>query len=149
MKCDKHNVFLEPVIPGSSAVHCPLCVMTTIDVDEAAWQKIKQAAKDSPWIPKEYFLNDWVSDVCRFLKTYHDHSCGCGTSESDHGHEVGHIGCVRRMTDAPTPMEHGQWLVGGSLITDFTLRQQRGYYQHPCGCWSKSPGSINSLEGDW
>jgi len=40
----------------------------TIDLDEESWRSIKQAASESTWMPKEYMKNDWVSDVCRFLK---------------------------------------------------------------------------------
>lgn len=39
-----------------------------IDLDKAAWEQIKQAAKESSWIPKEYYMNDWLSDVCDFLR---------------------------------------------------------------------------------
>ena len=38
------------------------------DLDKASWDSIKEAAKNSAWIPKEYFANDWISDVCEFLK---------------------------------------------------------------------------------
>ena len=30
--------------------------------------RIKEAALKSNWIPPEYYMNDWVSDVCYFLK---------------------------------------------------------------------------------
>ena len=51
----------------------------------------------------------------------HDHTCHYGTG-SPIPHETGEGGCVRH---------------------------QRGYYQHPCGCWSSHGDSYNSLEGDW
>jgi hypothetical protein len=38
------------------------------DVDALAWQSIKDAAAKSPWIPPQYAMNDWVSDVCEFLQ---------------------------------------------------------------------------------
>lgn len=38
------------------------------DLDKMSWDAIKLAAKESGWIPKEYFMNDWVSDVCSFLR---------------------------------------------------------------------------------
>lgn len=154
MKCEFHNIALVPVAQGGSALHCQLCtdersIAEVHDLDLEAWLQIKQAMKESPWIPNEYVLNDVVADICRFLRTPHDHSCRCGTSTSDHGHETGHLGCVRSIVDAPVAMENSMWLVGGHLITDFTLRQQRGYHQHPCGCWSSHGDSYNSLEGDW
>jgi len=39
-----------------------------------------------------------------------------------------------------------RWMVDGHNITGFTMREQRGYHQHPCGCWSSSPESTNSIE---
>lgn len=42
---------------------------STIDLDAEFWRSIKGSAEKSPWIPREhYFMNDWVSDVCRFLR---------------------------------------------------------------------------------
>ena len=40
----------------------------TIDLDQLDWERIKAAAAQSNWIPEEYYMNDWVSDVCAFLK---------------------------------------------------------------------------------
>lgn len=39
-----------------------------IDLDEEAWKQIKEAAKNSLWIPEQYMMNDWISDVCNFLR---------------------------------------------------------------------------------
>lgn len=39
-----------------------------IDVDQAMWDEIKSSAEESQWMPKEYVMNDWVSDVCNFLR---------------------------------------------------------------------------------
>lgn len=81
----------------------------------------------------------------------HEHSCHCGTA-SHTPHETGTDGCVRSIVATPKPApnhpEHGfqMWEVDGHVITDFTLRQQRGYYQHPCGCWSSHGDSVNSIE---
>lgn len=81
----------------------------------------------------------------------HDHACHCGTA-THAPHETAANGCVRLMTDAPIPNgkdEFGdRWLADGSDITDFTLRQQRGYHQHPCGCWSRFSGSASSITMD-
>lgn len=41
---------------------------TFIDLDAAAWAQIKEAASQSAWMPEQYFMNDWVSDVCAFLR---------------------------------------------------------------------------------
>lgn len=69
----------------------------------------------------------------------HDHSCHCGTGpDRAYPHETGQEGCVRLMTDPPDP-----------TLSEFTIKQQRGYHQHPCGCWSRFPDSVNSLEGEW
>lgn len=75
----------------------------------------------------------------------HDHSCHCGTA-SRAPHETGTLGCVRFITESPVHVPPDRWLVDGGEITDFTLRQQRGYHRHPCGCWSRWPGSSNSIE---
>lgn len=72
------------------------------------------------------------------------HVCYCGTCP-DVPHETGFGGCVRRMEPAPELVEDG-WLVEGFFITDSTLRQQRGYHQHGCGCWSSWAASVNSID---
>lgn len=67
----------------------------------------------------------------------HDHRCWCGTEEKT-PHEIGDGTCCRFMVEPPT-FDNGETL--------FTWTQQRGYYQHPCGCWSTRPGgSENSLD---
>ncbi|TPI86392.1 hypothetical protein [Mesorhizobium sp. B2-8-9] len=40
----------------------------TIDLHAAFWHQIMEAAKQSNWMPAEYTMNDWVSDVCAFLR---------------------------------------------------------------------------------
>lgn len=40
----------------------------TVDLDAEHWKIIQQAAEESKWIPPEYYVNDWVSDVCDFLR---------------------------------------------------------------------------------
>lgn len=39
-----------------------------IDLDAEDWKQIQQAASESEWMPPQYMRNDWVSDVCRFLR---------------------------------------------------------------------------------
>lgn len=39
-----------------------------IDIEALMWAGIKQAARESSWIPEEYYMNDWVSDVENFLR---------------------------------------------------------------------------------
>jgi len=39
-----------------------------IDCDKEDFLAILQAAADSTWMPDCYMRNDWVSDVCRFLR---------------------------------------------------------------------------------
>lgn len=74
----------------------------------------------------------------------HDHRCSCGTATHT-PHETGTCGCVRHMTEAPEVRPDGRWFVDGHEMTDCTLRQQRGYHQHDCGCWSRWRGSTNSV----
>jgi len=39
------------------------------DLDELDWDAIQRAAAESKWIPHEhYFRNDWIADVCTFLR---------------------------------------------------------------------------------
>lgn len=82
-------------------------------------------------------------------------TCRCGTAEPVGEHVVGTYGCVRFITDAPKPAgKHpvtgcDMWEVDdGDIITDYTLRHQRGYHCHENGQWSRHHGSINSLEMD-
>jgi hypothetical protein len=42
--------------------------VTIIDLDKSAWEEIKKAATESSWIPSDYYMNDWVADVCNFLR---------------------------------------------------------------------------------
>lgn len=65
----------------------------------------------------------------------HDHTCHCGGL--NHAHQTGERGCLRVMTVPPEKQGDSYWRVGGHSITDYTLKEQRGYYQHPCGCWSR------------
>jgi hypothetical protein len=89
----------------------------------------------------------------------HDHRCYCGTATPNHkwgeAHAIGKCGCVRRMavgTEIPKPapphseMGFDMWEVSGAAITDYTLKHQRGYAQHPCGCWSHWCDSVNSID---
>jgi len=74
--------------------------------------------------------------------------CGCGAFTP---HLIGEHGCLRKMV--ATPAEFGRdperhtdlWLVDGQLITEYTMREQRGYHRHECGCWSRTAGSDNSI----
>lgn len=79
------------------------------------------------------------------------HTCSCGCAPY-YPHEVGKDGCVHRMELLRLPVATGEdfyaWEVAGTKITDYTLRQQRGYRQHACGCWSHWNDSKNSLEWD-
>ena len=47
-------------MPDETTIH--------INADEVFWQEIQQAAEESNWIPPEYTMNDWVADVCSFLR---------------------------------------------------------------------------------
>lgn len=47
--------------------YAPVDDTPTIDLDAILWESIQEAARQSPWIPPQYYANDWVSDVCAFL----------------------------------------------------------------------------------
>jgi len=77
-------------------------------------------------------------------------SCSCG-GIFEPNHELGIVGCLREVA-YPQPRkisgEYDKWFVGGCVITGFTMREQRGYYQHgDGGKWSrpKDHESTNSL----
>ena len=73
----------------------------------------------------------------------HDHTCHCGGLS--HEHQTGDRGCFRIMVIPPDKLEGDRWHVGGKIITGYSLREQRGYHQHTCGCWSRHEGSDNSI----
>lgn len=82
----------------------------------------------------------------------HDHICHCGTGSVE-PHEIGTYGCQRIMVVPPQHMGGDRWRVAnqhhsaehGHEITGYALREQRGYHQHSCGCWSRHEGSVNSI----
>ena len=39
-----------------------------IDLDAVAMKQMRQAAAKSTWMPSEYTSNDWIADVCRWLR---------------------------------------------------------------------------------
>jgi len=59
----KNLLSAAPAAPAVPAEQCP-----TIDLDLLAWEKIKETAAASPWIPPEYYQSEWVAAVCSFLK---------------------------------------------------------------------------------
>lgn len=86
--------------------------------------------------------------------TEHDHECYCGTASPNFKavamkhtmlsngsvisvpiHKVGQGGCIRHIVESPTEVANG-WIVDGHLVTEYTLKFQWFYFQHPCGCWS-------------
>lgn len=40
---------------------------STLYLDVVDWEVINDAAEKSNWIPEQYYRNDWVSDVVKFL----------------------------------------------------------------------------------
>lgn len=70
------------------------------------------------------------------------HECYCGTA-THVPHGIGKSGCQREITSNPDKFgsdletNSPMWLVDGQIITEYTLKFQRGYYEHPCGCWSR------------
>jgi len=79
----------------------------------------------------------------------HDHACNCGGALGQH--ETGCPGCLREITaDEPehlTPHSNDLWRLGCDVITATSLFEQRLYFRHPCGCWSRvKGGSTNSIE---
>ena len=38
------------------------------DLDISAWESVKQAASETTWMPEEYYMNDWLADICFYLR---------------------------------------------------------------------------------
>jgi len=77
----------------------------------------------------------------------HRHICYCGGVENDH--ETGVPGCFRRMSEdniSCVNSDTDMWQVNNETITGYILKDQRGFFQHPCGCWSRYSGTTHSLE---
>jgi len=54
--------FVEAVLAASQPAN-------VLDLDKALWEQLCQAAKESKWIPQEYYYaNDWVNDLCGWLR---------------------------------------------------------------------------------
>ena len=75
-------------------------------------------------------------------------NCNCGGV--DGAHSVGDVNCMREKCVKPRKKScSDRWIIHGEngSITDFTLRQQRGYVQHDCGNWSRPNDceSVNSI----
>lgn len=127
-------------------------------VKMASFQEIRESAKVQQELSKKtnYEIDDlllmmWAEMNCmtpqavlieeaiaRLGGANHDHSCHCGTAQTS-PHQTGTDGCLRYMCDPPEPKP--------PETLDYPYKQQRGYRQHPCGCWSRWPGSENSLKG--
>jgi hypothetical protein len=41
----------------------------TMDLERGFLDALYEAAEESEWIPPEYYVNDWISDACEFLRT--------------------------------------------------------------------------------
>ena len=76
----------------------------------------------------------------------HKHFCHCGAYGE--GHETGFGHCYREICEAPVELNNDWWKVEVfPPITGFSLREQRLYHKHLCGCWSRAKdGSKNSIE---
>lgn len=77
-----------------------------------------------------------------------EYQCYCGTGATT-PHYVGTQGCVREIVNAPRPTKEGDWEVEEGeefqTISEYTMKQQRGFEQHECGGWSRWPRTTNSL----
>jgi hypothetical protein len=55
-------------IPAVAASQPADPVTTEIDLRAVMMDEIEKAASESPWVPKEYYMNDVISDCCAFLR---------------------------------------------------------------------------------
>jgi hypothetical protein len=88
----------------------------------------------------------WVKKAWQAYRMIHDHACNCGGALGRH--ETGGPGCLREITaDRPEHLNNQLWRLGCCVITATSLFEQRLYYEHLCGCWSRAKGgSTNSIE---
>lgn len=79
----------------------------TIDLDAEAWNLIKAAARESKWMPPEYMMNDWVSDVCRVLR---EGVAASAIREPDHYKRNPNAGpCKCGLKEVPAGCDGVQW----------------------------------------
>jgi hypothetical protein len=122
--------------PAEAAIRAAIQAVEEVGAHELLTDAVDLLAK----------AQDKVADFVELPdKQSHCHTCHCGTAKQS-PHQTGTDGCVRFIAESPLPTASGNWIVNGNEITDFTLRRQRGYHQHPCGCWSTHGDSVNSLE---
>lgn len=78
---------------------------------------------------------------------YASHLCHCEFAAKT-PHVVGDQGCEREMVASPEPFAKDpdtgaeMWVVDGQIITEYTMKHQRIYIQHECGCWSRNSYDI-------
>jgi hypothetical protein len=99
-------------------------------------------------------------------QTIENPKCGCGGPTRANPlanfsrHRVGDPGCLREMVEgAPRRLEDrrdvgAEWeLEDGSVVTEYTLLYQRGYFMHAGGRWSRQLGgsdnSIREEHSEW
>ena len=59
---------MEPAMSNESHPAPAAPQAEPIDLDAVAMQQMRQAAAESTWMPSEYTSNDWIADVCRWLR---------------------------------------------------------------------------------
>jgi hypothetical protein len=94
------------------------------DLSAIMWEGIQKAASESNWLPKEYFANDWASDVQNFLRYGPDHFKTFPDAEPVF--VVNHCGS----TFGKYPNDSSV-LVGGQLKRDH-VKMGTKLYTHPC-----------------
>lgn len=57
---------------GGVAASQPAETVAEIDLRSAMMEELEKAAADSPWVPKEYYMNEVISDCCAFLREDRD-----------------------------------------------------------------------------
>ena len=57
-----------PAMPGFDRDWADSLLVPTINIDLTFMQSIRDAVEESAWIPSEYYMNDVVNDICRFVK---------------------------------------------------------------------------------
>lgn len=124
-----------------------------LDTDFGYLSRVRRGANNPTdrWLKKLGLVKQITYRELKKMQSDHEHLCHCGIA-STHPHVTGENGCKRRMVNTPTPTVKSKtlgcemWDTGpGGVVTDYTLRDQRGYSQHACGCWSRAGDSTNSI----
>lgn len=134
MRAELRAPLATPVVEHQSHV---------IDLDARDWEAIQKAADESNWMPSEYMRNDWVADVCDFLKYGRaEHPATASNVDADDDNSAWEDTFGPDYEDDSEPVEvlavlstdqkeHGHYFTPDELI-----RFNRTYRKHPASSYT-------------